>query len=104
MCRDWLYQVSKTSFGIGEEAPAKNKGKNAPVTSGWWESFCDRHPNLTLRAPASLSRARATASDPAMLDRYFDLLLEVLEKMIFSIKHVKYSIWMRQACLWIRNM
>ena len=56
------------------------KGKNAPVTSGWWESFCSRHPNLTLRAPAPLSKARAAASDPAILDRYFDLLQEVLVK------------------------
>ena len=32
----------------------------------------------TLRAPASLSRARAVASDPAVLDRYFDLLHKVL--------------------------
>ena len=54
--------------------------KCGSVTSGWWGSFCERHPNLTLRAPASLSKAHAVASDPAVLDRYFDLLLEVLEK------------------------
>ena len=56
------------------------KGINAQVTSGWWESFCSRHPSLTLRAPAPLSRARAAASDPAMLDHYFDLLEDVLRK------------------------
>ena len=50
------------------------------MTSGWWGSFCERHPEVTLRAPASLSRARAVASDPAVLDLYFDLLHEVLEK------------------------
>ena len=50
------------------------------MTSGWWGSFCDRHPNLTLRAPAPLSRACAAASDPTMLDHYFDLLQEVLDK------------------------
>ena len=33
-----------------------------------------------MRAPASLSRARAAASDPAILNNYFDLLQEVLEK------------------------
>ena len=58
----------------------QKKGKCGTVTSGWWGSFCERHPNLTLRAPASLSRARAVASDPDVLDRYFDLLHEVLEK------------------------
>ena len=56
------------------------KGITAAVTSGWWESFCSRHPNLTLRAPAPLSKARAAASDPTALDRYFDLLEDVLEK------------------------
>ena len=53
---------------------------NAPVTNGWWESFCSRHPNFTLRAPAPLSKAHATASDPALLDNYFHLLEDVLEK------------------------
>ena len=56
----------------------EKKRDNAPVTSGWWQSFCGRHPNLTLRAPAPLSKARAEATDPAMLTRYFDLLEEVL--------------------------
>ena len=27
------------------------------VTGGWWESFCRRHPDLALRAPAPLSKA-----------------------------------------------
>ena len=58
----------------------EKKGISAPVTSGWWESFCGRHPNLTLRAPAPLSKARAEASDPAALYRYFDLLEEVLSE------------------------
>ena len=40
------------------------------------ESFCSCHPNLTLRAPAPISKA---ASDPTALDRYFDLLEDVLE-------------------------
>ena len=56
----------------------EKKRDNALVTSGWWQSFCGRHPNLTLRAPAPLSKARAQATDPAMLTRYFDLLEEVL--------------------------
>lgn len=55
------------------------KGRAAPVTNGWWESFCGRHPNLILRAPVPLTKAHAVASDPALLDRYFDLLYEVLE-------------------------
>ena len=56
------------------------KGISAPVTNGWWEKFCSRHPNLTLRAPASLSKARAEASDPTVMQRYFDMLEDVLMK------------------------
>lgn len=51
-----------------------SKGIDRHVSNGWWESFCQRHPNLTLRAPVPLSEARAVATDPEMLDSYFDLL------------------------------
>ena len=56
----------------------EKKGIVAPVTNGWWEKFCNRHPNLTLRTSAPLSRARAEASDPDMVDRYFHLLQKVM--------------------------
>ena len=79
-CAEIGYATSRKQILALVRRLLQKKGKNAPVTSGWWESFCDRHPNLTLRAPASLSRARAIASDPAVLDCYFDLLQEVLEK------------------------
>ena len=48
------------------------------VTNGWWESFCKRHPNLTLRATVPLSHARAKATNPEMLGHYFDLLEQTL--------------------------
>ena len=48
------------------------------VTSGWWQSFCRRHPNLTLRTPAPLSKSRHDASDPETVDRYFDLLEQTM--------------------------
>ena len=56
----------------------ERKGMHANVTSGWWQSFCRRHPNLTLRAPASLSKARHNASDPEIVRRYFDLLEQTM--------------------------
>ena len=58
----------------------EKKGRVAHVTNGWWEKFCHRHPNLTLRTSAPLSRARAEASDPDMVNRSFDLLRKVLIK------------------------
>lgn len=56
----------------------RSKGKEAVVTGGWWESFKRRHPNITLRSAESLTYARAVASDPAILDRYYDLLERTL--------------------------
>lgn len=47
---------------------------NRVVSNRWWESFCRRNPNLSLQASVPLSMARAKATDPDMLCRYFDLL------------------------------
>ena len=44
------------------------------ITHGWWASFCQRHPNLTLRIAAPLSQARAIATDSVMFEQYFDSL------------------------------
>ena len=49
-----------------------------PISHGWWDSFCKRHPNLTFRTPAPLSIARATAVDESAMERYFDLLERTL--------------------------
>ena len=58
----------------------ESKGLNADVTSGWWEGFCRRNPSLTLRVAAPLSKARFVATDPEVINRYFDLLEETLER------------------------
>jgi transposase len=50
-----------------------------PISHGWWDSFCKRHPNLTFRTPAPLSIARATAVDEDAIGSYFDLLERTLE-------------------------
>ena len=41
---------------------------------GWWEHFCCRHQDLSLRVTAPLSRARIEGSDPTILNAYFDML------------------------------
>ena len=48
------------------------------VTSGWWNSFRKRHPQLTLRTASSLSYVRAVAHDPEVFWNYFDLLENML--------------------------
>ena len=39
----------------------ESKGKNTVITPGWWQSFCKRHPDLTLKSAIPLSTARAKA-------------------------------------------
>lgn len=56
-----------------------NKGITKDVSSGWWESFCRRLPNLCLWTAAPLSLAHARASDPEMVSHYFDLLEQTLD-------------------------
>ena len=54
-------------------------GNMRTVTPGWWTSFTLMHPNLALRTPATLSLARASASDRDIIDNYFDELESTLE-------------------------
>ena len=58
-----------------------SRGVDKPVSYGWWASFRKRHPNVVLRAPASLARSRYLATNPVMLDRYFDLLQKCISEL-----------------------
>lgn len=55
-----------------------SKGLNKSVSNGWWEKFNQRQPHITLRAPMSLARARAIASDRDIIDRYYSTLEDTL--------------------------
>ena len=57
----------------------ESKGIATTVSNGWWERFCQRHPKLTLKTAVPLSYSRAVATDPIVLDRYFDMLEETLQ-------------------------
>ena len=48
------------------------RGVDRIVTHGWWESFCRRHAEITLRVTAPLSQARAKATDISVINKYFD--------------------------------
>ena len=68
---------------IVQSLVVKKQGKDPEeisVTSGWWNSFRKRHPQLTLQAASSLSYASAVAHDPETFQNYFDLLENTLIK------------------------
>ena len=54
------------------------KGRHIPVTHGWWESFRQRHPNLSLRTASPLSYVRMVGSNPEIIFSYFNLLEQTL--------------------------
>ena len=56
-----------------------SKNISANISSGWWERYVRRHPQLTLRVAVPVSMARAMASDRDVIDRYFDMLEDCLK-------------------------
>ena len=82
----FLFQVAqigyphtkKQVFGIVQRI-LESKGIHSPVSNGWWERFCKRNPSVSLRAAVALSVARASATDPEMLHRYYDTLEQCLK-------------------------
>lgn len=54
------------------------RGIDATVTHGWWERFLQRHPELSLRSAANLSRSRVKGSSPAIMKAYCQTLEQTL--------------------------
>ena len=50
------------------------------VTHGWWERFCQRHPEISLRSASVLTHSRAKSASPEALNEYFNILEYTLEK------------------------
>ena len=51
-----------------------SKGLPVHMTHGWWDSFKRRNPKLTLRTAAPVSYARLVASEPKIINNYYNLL------------------------------
>ena len=64
-------------------------GFNGPLTSGWWDGFKARHPQLSLQQASLVSYSRAIASDHDVMNRYFNLLEETLKKNDLQYKLVQ---------------
>jgi len=62
-------------LAIVQSLVAKKQGKDPEevlVTTGWWNSFRKRHPQLTVRVASRLSYVRAVAHDPEIFQGYFE--------------------------------
>ncbi len=58
------------------------KGIKETVTHGWWQRFCQRHTEISLRTAMPLSMARARATDHNCTEKYYDLLEHTLKHNI----------------------
>ena len=86
----FLLRVADLGFGhtqkeviaIVERSLKSKYGSTAPkrISSGWWQGFLGRHPQLTLRTPAQLSIRRMKASNRDSINKYFDELEETMEE------------------------
>ena len=54
------------------------KGLESTLSLGWLDKFRKRHPQLSLRKGEPLSKTRLATTSREILDKYFDLLEEVL--------------------------
>ena len=77
----FLYKCSSIGFARSKKQVmalvneiVQKKGKVKIVSSGWWESFRKRHPDLVLRTAEPLSYVRAVCTSDDILDAYYDML------------------------------
>lgn len=68
----------KEVLAIVQAIVAKKRGRDIIVTTGWWNSFKKRHPQLTVRTASRLSYVRAIAHSAEIFNNYFDLLEQTL--------------------------
>ena len=65
---------------VGAIVGKKHNAECPVVSHGWWDRFRARHPHLRLRAGESLAYVRATCTNRVILDKYFDMLEDVIAK------------------------
>ena len=70
-------RTCQQAIAIAQEI-ADKKNIQSTITKGWWQSYCARFPQLTLKTSVPLTKARHRATDPAVLDKYYDILHECL--------------------------
>jgi hypothetical protein len=77
-CAGMGYAKTKKEVITLVEGMLSEKYRSVTVSNGWWESFKQKHPTITLRSAEKLSYARLVASNPDVINRYFDLLEKTL--------------------------
>ena len=78
-CSDVGYPRTRKDILCLVQNVMEEKGKKLIPTSGWWEGFKSRHPELTLRTAEQLAQCRARSCSKETFMNYFDLLEKTME-------------------------
>ena len=69
--------------------PITDQNRSELASKRWWLAFRKRHPQLTLRAPQQLALQRARATQPEIINHFYDLL-----KLAYDTYHFQpHQIW-----------
>ena len=99
-CSSFGYPRGRLEVIAMVQCVCHERGIERVVTHGWWESFCRRHPDVTLRVAAPLSSSRAKATDVNVINKYFDMFQA---SMIYFRSLVIYSTLMKPDCQLAQN-
>ena len=73
------YAKSRSDVLAIAQEIARTRDPHVEVTTGWWDSFHKKHPERMLRHAEPLSYTRASASNPEVIGKYFNLLEDTLK-------------------------
>lgn len=71
---DHVRHKAKRLYFATHNIPITDKNRHEQASRRWWFRFKKRHPTLTLRSPQLLSRRRAKATQPEIINHFYDLL------------------------------
>jgi hypothetical protein len=97
LCKDMTHPVDvdvvklkakRLSFAANN-VPITEENKEEAASPRWWQAFRKRHPTLTLRTPQQLALQRAKATQPEIINHFYDLLKLALD----TYKFQPHQIW-----------
>ena len=80
--------LQQLAYEYAEQNHISHPFKKGKAGSGWIHGFMTRHPELSLRKPEPISIARATGFNRPQVNRFFQLLEDVLHQYHFDSSRI----------------
>ena len=81
---DIIRHKAKRLYYATHNIPITAENEHAIASKHWWFRFKSRHPTFTLRAPQLLALQRAKATQPEIINHFYDLLKLTLDTCQFQ--------------------